>query len=145
MQIAKTGDIVAIDFIVRTNDGTVVGDTKESGPQVLTIGDKEIFPQIEAALDGMTVGAVESVTIAAEDAYGARREELVIDIPRQDLPPEPEPQPGMALQAQAQDGSPMMLVLLEVNDEMVSADGNHPLAGEDLTFGLTLVEIREVA
>jgi len=109
MPTAKNGDTVAIDFVVKTDAGQVVGNTEESGPQVVTLGKQEIFPAIEAALD------------------------------------EPEPQPGMQLSAQGQDGQPIQLVITEVQENSVKADGNHPLAGEDLTFGVTLVEIKEAA
>lgn len=145
MPTAKNGDTVAIDFVVKTDAGQVVGNTEESGPQVVTLGKNEIFPAIEAALDGMEVGAVQQVKIEADNAFGARNEQLVIDIPRTNLPPEPAPQPGMQLSAQGQDGQPIQLVITEVGDQSVKADGNHPLAGEDLTFGVTLVEIKEAA
>ena len=145
MQTAKNGDTVVIDYVVKTNDGNVVGGTQESGPQTLKIGNVEILPQIEEALTGMEVGAEKSVTIDSENAFGPRREEMVIDIPRSNLPPEPEPQLGMTLSAQQQDGKPLTLVITEVNESSVTADGNHPLAGHDLTFGLTLVEIKEAA
>ena len=145
MPTAKNGDTVAIDFVVKTDAGQVVGNTEESGPQVVTLGKNEIFPAIEAALDGMEVGAVQQVKIESENAFGARNEQLVIDIPRTNLPPEPAPQPGMQLSAQGQDGQPIQLTITEVGEQSVKADGNHPLAGEDLTFGVTLVEIKEAA
>jgi len=69
----------------------------------------------------------------------------VIDIPRANLPPEPAPQPGMALNAQSPDGQPMTLYILEVGDEAIKADGNHPLAGEDVTFDVTLRDIKQAA
>ena len=68
-----------------------------------------------------------------------------MDIPRSNLPPEPAPQPGMALQAQAQDGTPLTLHIVEVGDQTVKVDGNHPLAGEDLAFDVTLREIKQAA
>ncbi|MCT2398224.1 FKBP-type peptidyl-prolyl cis-trans isomerase [Novosphingobium mangrovi (ex Huang et al. 2023)] len=145
MQTAKNGDTVLIDFVVRTGDGRVVGNTEKDGPQTVTIGASEIFPQIEAALDGMEVGGVQAVTVAAADAFGPRREEMVIQIPREHLPQETPPQPGMGLSARQQDGSTIDLVITEVGEDTVTADGNHPLAGEDLHFGLTLVEIRPAA
>ena len=145
MQTAKNGDTVLIDFVVRTNDGRVVGNTEQGGPQTVTIGGAEVFPQIEAALDGMAVGSEQTVTVAAADAFGPRREEMVIEIPRENLPQEAEPQPGMQLAARQQDGSTLNLVITEVGENTVTADGNHPLAGEDLLFGLTLVEIKQAA
>ncbi len=145
MQTAKNGDTVAIEFVVKTSDGRVVGGTESTEPQTLTIGNVEIFPQIEAALTGMEVGSETTVTIEAENAFGPRQEQLVVDIPRANLPPEPEPQAGMTLSAQQQDGSTLNLVITEVGETAVKADGNHPLAGEDLTFGLTLVEIKDAA
>ena len=104
-----------------------------------------IFPQIEQVLTGMEVGGEQTVTIPSDNAFGPRREELIVDIPRTQLPPESEPQPGMALTAQQQDGQSMQLIITDVNDESVRADGNHPLAGEDLVFGLTLVDIKNAA
>ena len=145
MTTAKNGDTVLIDYVVRTNDGNIVGSTEQEGAQTLKIGGAEIFPQIEAALDGMEVGAEETVTIAAADAFGPRREEMVIAIPRSNLPEGTEPQAGMTLSASQQDGSTVNLVITEVNDDGVTADGNHPLAGEDLHFGLTLVEVKQAA
>ncbi|RKF23112.1 peptidylprolyl isomerase [Altericroceibacterium spongiae] len=145
MQIAKSGDTVIIDFVVRTNDGSVVGGTEQEGPQTLKIGGGEVLPQIETALEGMEVGSEKTVIVESDNAFGPRREEMIIEIPRANLPQEPEPEAGMSLAAQQQDGSTLNLVIVEVGEEAVKADGNHPLAGEDLTFGLTLVEIKDAA
>ncbi|MEO1252633.1 MAG: peptidylprolyl isomerase [Pseudomonadota bacterium] len=145
MTTAKKGDTVAIDYVVRTGDGRVVGGTENEGPQTLTIGAAQIFPQIEQALHGMTVGDEKAVTISSADAFGPRREEMVIQIPRENLPEGEAPQPGMTLSARQQDGSTVNLVITEVGENAVVADGNHPLAGEDLHFGLTLIEIKDAA
>ncbi|KPP91165.1 peptidylprolyl isomerase [Erythrobacter sp. HL-111] len=145
MATAKPGDTVAIDYVVKTKEGRVVGGTEGQGPQTLTLGNDEIFPQIEQALTRMEVGGEDTVTIDAEHAFGPRREELIVEIPRANLPPDAEPQPGMTLSAQQNDGQPIQLVITDVKDDTVTADGNHPLAGEDLVFGLTLVEIKQAA
>ena len=76
---------------------------------------------------------------------GPRREEMVIDIPRAQLPGDLTPQPGMTLGAQQPDGSTQQLTITKVGAESVTVDGNHPLAGEDLHFGLTLVDIQTAA
>jgi len=145
MANAKNGDTVAIDYVVKTKEGRVVGGTEGQGPQTLTLGNDEIFPQIESALTQMEVGGEDTVTIDAEHAFGPRREELIVEIPRANLPPDAQPQPGMTLSAQQNDGQPIQLVITDVKEDSVTADGNHPLAGEDLIFGLTLVEIKQAA
>jgi FKBP-type peptidyl-prolyl cis-trans isomerase 2 len=145
MTNAKTGDTVTIDYVVKIEDGTVVGNTEESGPQELTLGKGEVMPGLEEALTGMAVGEEKSVTVESDNAFGPRREELVIDIPRANLPAEPAPQPGMQLQAQGQDGQPIMLHIVEVGDQSVKADGNHPMAGKDMTFDVTMRDIRQAA
>ncbi|PNQ73553.1 peptidylprolyl isomerase [Erythrobacter sp. SAORIC-644] len=145
MTTPNSGDTVTIDYVIKRTDGEEVGNTQQAGPQDITIGSGQIFPQIEEALTGMAVGEEQSVSIDCANAFGPRQDALVIDIPRENLPPEPAPQPGMAMQAQAQDGSPMTLYIVEVGDQTIKADGNHPLAGEDLTFDITLRDIKQAA
>ena len=145
MTTPNTGDTVSIDYVLRRGDGEVIGDTANLGPQDVTLGSGQIFPQLEEALTDMQVGDEGTVAIASDDAFGPRREELVIDIPRANLPADPAPQPGMALQAQQPDGSQMTLHILEVGEQSVKADGNHPLAGENLSFDVTLRGIKPAA
>ena len=145
MTTPNSGDTVTIDYVLKRTDGEEVGNTQQAGPQDITIGSGQIFPQIEEALTGMAVGEEQSVSIDCANAFGPRQDALVIDIPRENLPPEPAPQPGMAMQAQAQDGSPMTLYIVEVGDQTIKADRNHPLAGEDLTFDITLRDIKQAA
>ncbi|AKM09662.1 FKBP-type peptidyl-prolyl cis-trans isomerase [Croceicoccus naphthovorans] len=145
MQTAKSGDTVLINYVVKTGDGQVVGNTGQQGPQAVTIGGDQIFPQIQDALTGMEVGGETSVTIEAANAFGPRREEMIVEIPRANLPAEPEPQPGMQLSAQQQDGNTVNMVITKVGPEAITADGNHPLASQDLTFDLKLTEIQAAA
>ena len=91
MTTPNNGDTVSIDSVLRRGDGEVVGTTEEMGPQDIELGSGQIFPQIEQALTGMEVGDEETVEIASDSAFGPRRDELVIDIPRENLPPEPAP------------------------------------------------------
>ena len=145
MTTPNNGDTVTIDYAIRRGDGQEVRSTAPAGPPQVTLGSGEIFPQIEEALAGMEVGQEKSVEIPSDKAFGPRREEMVIDIPRANLPAEPAPQPGMQLQAQGQDGQPITLFVVEVDEDEVKADGNHPLAGEDVTFDLTLRDIKQAA
>ncbi|MEN3971304.1 FKBP-type peptidyl-prolyl cis-trans isomerase [Sphingomicrobium sp. XHP0235] len=145
MTSATHGDTVTIDYVVKKSDGTIVGNTQDAGPQDITLGKGEIFPQIEEALTGMNPGDQTEVSIDSDKGFGPHRDELVVDIPRASLPAEMTPQPGMGLQAQSPQGQPVNLVIVEVGDETVKADGNHPLAGEDLVFDLTLRDIQKAA
>lgn len=145
MTAAKKGDEVVVAYTVRTGDGRVVGGTERDGPQTLKLGEGKIFQQIEDGLTGMTAGEEKAVTVPADAAFGPRRDELVVRIPRDKLPQDSTPQPGMQLSANAQNGETVTLVITEVSEDAVTADGNHPLAGEDLHFALTLVEIKEAA
>jgi FKBP-type peptidyl-prolyl cis-trans isomerase 2 len=145
MQNAQAGDTVLIDYVVRKSDGEVVANTEEQGPQTIKLGEGAIFPQIEERLTSMDLGETQTVEISCDHAFGPRNDEMIIDIPRENLPPEMEPQQGMALQAEQQDGQRVTLYVVSVSDDVVKADGNHPLAGEDLDFDVTLREIRRVA
>ncbi|APE29093.1 FKBP-type peptidyl-prolyl cis-trans isomerase [Aurantiacibacter gangjinensis] len=145
MTTPNNGDTVSIDYIIKKTDGTVVGNTSEAGPQDVQLGENQIFPQVEQALTGMSVGDEQSVTVPADNAFGQRRDDMIVDLPREQLPAEPAPQPGMQLQAQGPNGQPIVLTILEVGEQTVKADGNHPLAGEDITFDVTLREIKQAA
>ena len=145
MTTPNNGDTVTIDYVLKRGDGEEVGSTAQAGPQAIELGGGNTFPQIEEALTSMQVGEEQSVAIPCDKAFGPRREDLVQDIARSQLPPGPDPQPGMALQAQGPDGNPMMLHIVEVGDDSIKVDANHPLAGEDLTFDLTLRAIESAS
>jgi peptidylprolyl isomerase len=89
----------------------------------------------------MTVGESKSVRIPPEQAYGERHDQLVQEVPKNALPDEIEPAVGMQLQSRSPEGHVMNLVVTEVADETITVDGNHPLAGQALTFSIELVEI----
>ena len=145
MSTPANGDTVTIDYTLTRSDGEEVGNTAQAGPQQIEIGNGQTFPQIESALKEMSVGDSRTVAIPCADAFGPRREELVQELPRSELPPGPDPQPGMALQAQNADGQPMMLHIAEVGPDTITVDANHPLAGEDLSFAITLRSIVSAA
>lgn len=145
MTTPNNGDTVTIDYVLKRGDGQEVGNTAQIGPQEITLGTGQNFPQIEEALCGMKVGDAQTVSIPCDKAFGPRRDELLMDFPRADLPADPAPQPGMVLNVQTPDGNQMAFVITNVGEDTVKADGNHPLAGEDLTFDITLRDIKQAA
>ena len=117
------------------------GCNHESGPMELTIGSEEFFPQIEEALIGMTPGEKKTVMVPASSAFGEYDEEKVFTVPRADVPEDLKPEVGDELTVGNEDDEEMEVTVVEVSDESITFDSNHPLAGEDLTFAIELLEI----
>ena len=140
MSQAKLGDTVRIHYTGTLSDGTEFDSSRDREPLAFTVGAGEVIPGFDAAVAGMSIGESKTGTIPAADAYGEPREQLVVRVPRAQVPPQITPRLGQRLQLGRGDQA-MMVVVLEVNDEEVVLDGNHPLAGQDLTFALELVAV----
>jgi peptidylprolyl isomerase len=152
MATVKKGDRVRIVYTGTLEDGTVFDSCHESaehssdcscsaGPRELTVGKGEFLPQIEEALVGMTTGEKKSITIPAGQALGEYDEENIISIPRHDLPDNIEPALGGHILLVNEKDEELEALIVGINDEGITLDCNHPLAGEDLTFEFELVEI----
>lgn len=141
MQRAKKGDRVTINYIGTLDNGYIFDSTQESEPLSFNIGDDEIFPALEQAIIGMAPGQAKNLLIPAAQAYGPRRKENILVLKRESLPAENQPKPGQNVQLQLADGSELLMRVIQVNDAEVVLDGNHPLAGLDLTFALQLEAI----
>lgn len=142
MQTARQGDTLLIHYVVRSVDDRVIGTVSPDDPQSLTLGMAEVFPDIEAALEGMEVGTTKHVAIPADQAFGPRRDDLIVQIPRSSIDPRDTPEPGMTITARQPDGTSVKLVIMEIDGDVILADGNHQLAGEDLKFEITLADIK---
>jgi peptidylprolyl isomerase len=141
MSQAKSGDTVKIHYTGTLGDGTEFDSSAGRDPLEFALGSGQVIPGFDNAVDGMTVGDSKTVTIPAGEAYGERHDQLVQEVPKDALPGEMEPEVGMQLQSQSPDGQIMNLVIVEVEEETITVDGNHPLAGQALTFAIELVEI----
>jgi peptidylprolyl isomerase len=141
MTQAKSGDTVRIHYTGKLSDGTEFDSSSGREPLEFSLGAGQVIPGFDNAVDGMSVGESKTVTIPPEQAYGQKHEQLVQDVPKSALPDDIKPEVGMRLQSQTPDGQTLHLVVTEVEAEKITVDGNHPLAGEDLTFDIELVEI----
>jgi peptidylprolyl isomerase len=141
MTQAKSGDTVRIHYTGTLADGTEFDSSAGREPLEFALGGGQVIAGFDSAVDGMAVGENKSVTIEPEQAYGERHEQLVQEVPRGALPDEIKPAVGMQLQGSSPEGQVMNLVVTEVADESITVDGNHPLAGQALTFAIELVEI----
>ena len=137
----KSGDTVRVHYIGKFESGEVFDSSDGGEPLSVTVGEGEVIPGFDQALVGMVVGETREVTIAPDDAYGERIEELVQTIDRAGFNLNGiEPEEGMALEMQTPDGA-IPLVITELTETTVTLDANHPLAGSTLCFSLKLVEI----
>lgn len=141
MTEAKNGDTVRVHYTGKLNDGTVFGTSVERDPLEFTIGEKQVIPGFEQAVVGMQPGESKTTKIMADNAYGQRREEMVVVVGRDDFPADLEPEVGQQLRVVQSDGTKVPVSVTDVSESSVTLDGNHPLAGADLTFNIELLEI----
>lgn len=141
MAKAKKGDTVKVHYTGKLNDGTVFDSSIDRGPLEFTIGDGKVIPGFETGVDGMETGEKKEIHIPSDQAYGPHRPELLIDVSKEQFPPEEEPQVGQQLQMQDNEGHIIIVSIVEINEDTIKLDANPPLAGQDLNFDLDLVEI----
>lgn len=141
MANAQTGDTVKVHYTGRLGDGTIFDSSEDREPLEFTIGDGKLIPGFENGVIGMQVGEQKEIEVAFEDAYGAFNEEMFVEVPRKELPAEFAAEIGEFVEISDQDGNTFVVQVMEVDENTVVLDGNHPLAGEDLIFNLKLVAI----
>jgi peptidylprolyl isomerase len=140
MTEAREGDTVRVHYTGTLANGSVFDSSRGREPLEFTLGEGRVIAGFDEAVTGMTPGEERQVTIPADEAYGSHREELVITISRDQFPEGMEPAVGLQLQL-GQGGQRLVARITSVAADAVTLDANHPLAGEDLTFDLELIEI----
>lgn len=138
MSQVKNGDTVKVHYTGTLADGTVFDSSLEREPLEFTLGEGQLIPGFEKTVLGMSAGELRTVTIPAEEAYGPYREEMVLEVPRTQLPADMQPQVGMQLQIGEEQGDGMLVQIATVTDAHITLDANHPLAGKDLIFSIEL-------
>ena len=141
MATATNGDTVHVHYTGKLDDGTVFDSSEGRDPLAFTVGAGQVVPGFDDAVAGMQVGDSKTVRIGPSDAYGERRDDLVLDVPTEQLPEGLEPEVGMELALRGQDGQTMPVRVAAVGSEAITLDANHPLAGRALTFDVELVAV----
>ena len=141
MSQAKKGDSVKIHYTGTLEDGTVFDSSAGRDPLVFTVGGGQVIVGFDEAVQGMAIGDKKKVTIPSHKAYGEKNEELVIEVPRNQVPPDLNPEVDQKLQMGGPNVELVVVTVLAVTDEVVILDANPPLAGKDLIFDLELVAI----
>lgn len=140
MTQAQTGSQVKVHYTGRLDNGQVFDSSAERDPLEFTLGQGQLIPGFETAVTGMQVGDSKTVTIPAEDAYGQRQDELLFTVDREQLPEHIQPEVGQQLQV-SQEGQTTVVTISDLTDTQLTLDANHPLAGENLTFDLEMVDV----
>jgi peptidylprolyl isomerase len=141
MAQATQGDTVKVHYTGKLDDGTVFDSSEGRDPLEFTVGSGQLIPGFDSGVTGMNVGDSKTVQIPSQEAYGPHHEEMVIEVGRDEFPPDVTPAIGDQLQMKHDTGQIIMVTVTEVGDEKVILDANHPLAGKDLIFDIQLVEM----
>ncbi len=143
MKQVKEGDVVKVHYTGKLASGEQFDSSAGREPLEFTVGAGQMIRGFDAALPGMNVGDKKTITIAAEDGYGERNDDAVIEFPKENIPEDMKLEPGMSLTLSNQEGQPVPVVVKEIKDEVVILDANHFLAGQELVFDIELVEVIE--
>jgi peptidylprolyl isomerase len=141
MSSAKKGDFVHVHYTGKLNDGTVFDTSENRDPLTFQLGKGQVIPGFDRAVEGMAVGETKTEVIPSDQAYGPRVTQLTFTVPRENLPAGYDPQVGEVMRMETRDGRQMDVVITHADEGFVKMDGNHPLAGQDLTFDIELVKM----
>lgn len=141
MRQAERGDRIEVHFIGTVDNGAIFESYDADSPLHLTLGNHEIFPALEKEIIGMHIGEVKNILIKASEAYGPRQTENIVVVHRSLFPEEQTIVIGQKLAIQFADGEQRIMLVINVTNDDITLDGNHPLAGLDLTFALKLADI----
>lgn len=141
MTQAKQGDTVKVHYTGKLEDGSVFETSHDRQPLQFTIGKGEVIPGVEQAVTGMNIGESKTATLPLEEAYGPHRDDMVVTVNREQLPPDFKPEVGQRLEITQENNEIILVTVTDSSDSSVTLDANHPLAGKKLTFELELVGV----
>jgi FKBP-type peptidyl-prolyl cis-trans isomerase 2 len=143
MNQVKENNTVKVNYTGKLSDGQVFDSSEGKEPIEFTLGQGQLIPGFEKGLIDMKLNEKKTITVAKEEAYGDVNKDLIQEVKKTELPQDMTPEVGMGLVSKSPDGQEMNLMVVEVKDESIVIDGNHPLAGKELVFDLEVIEIKE--
>lgn len=139
----QNGNTIKVHYKGEYTDGTVFDSSDGREPLEFKVGAGMVVPGFDKAVVGMEMNETKKVTIPAKDAYGERSDDFVADIPRKEFPADFTANVGEKLLITLGDGVQVPVLITKINDDIVQIDGNHEMAGKDLVFTITVVEIHD--
>ncbi len=143
MQVAKN-KVVGIDYKLTDGTGKMIDSSDNHGPLFYIQGTGSLIPGLETALEGKKAGDNLKVAIAAKDGYGERNDSLCQNVPRAQFESTEGLELGMQFEVETEQGE-LVVTVTKIEGDTVTVDGNHPLAGMDLNFDVTVKEVREAS
>ena len=143
MSQVKENNTVKVNYTGKLSDGQVFDSSEGKEPMEFTLGQGQLIPGFEKGLIDMKLNEKKTITIAKEEAYGDINNDLIQEVEKTQLPQDMTPEVGMGLVSKSPDGQEMNLLVVEVREESIVIDGNHPLAGKELIFDPEVVEIKD--
>jgi peptidylprolyl isomerase len=143
MSTIQHGDTVQVHYTGTLADGSEFDSSRDREPLEFTVGGNEVLPDFELAVVGLNVGDTKTITIEAAKAYGEYRDDMKLEVALDQVPDELELAIGNQYRIPKKDGGSVVVTVVEIGDESVSLDANHPLAGKDLTFVFDVVGVSE--
>ena len=142
MAKANEGNEVQVHYTGKLEDGTIF-DSSEDEPLSFTIGENRVIPGFEEAVTGMEPGDSKTTEVEPERAYGEHREDMVMEMDRDQIPGEVDPEVGQQLQLRLENGQTVPVLITALGDDSVTIDANHPLAGRKLIFDIEVINVSE--
>ncbi|MCK9475536.1 MAG: peptidylprolyl isomerase [Candidatus Muirbacterium halophilum] len=136
----ENNNIVSVHYTGSLADGTIFDSSIDRDPLTFKMGEGQLIPGFEKAILGKNIGDKVNVNIPCTEAYGELREDLYVEVKKEQLPGQVEV--GMSLQAQDNDGNTINVSVKEILENSVIINGNHPLAGKELIFDIEIMDIK---
>jgi len=140
---AKEGDEVQVHYTGKLEDGTVFDTSEDGEPLSFTVGEERVIPGFEEAVTGMEPGESKTTEVDPEQAYGEHREDMVMEMEKDQIPNEVDPEVGQQLQLRLENGQTVPVLITALGEDTVTIDANHPLAGRKLIFEIEVVDVAE--
>lgn len=141
MTKVKNNDTVKVHYTGTLTDGSIFDSSEDREPLEFTLGQGMLIPGFESAVLGMEINETRTCNIPCDEAYGDKNPEMVQEVPKSQLPADLKAEIGMQLMSSMPDGSEFPVMVIDVSDDSITVDANHPLAGQDLTFEIKVVSI----
>ncbi|HEX7356944.1 MAG TPA: peptidylprolyl isomerase [Ignavibacteriaceae bacterium] len=135
--------VVTLNFTLKDDSGNILDTTDSGGPFSYISGRNMVLPKLEEAVNGMIIGTKKNLKLSAADGYGVYNDDAVQVVGKENFPQDFVLEAGMEYMASNPEGVQMPFIITSVEDETVTIDFNHPLAGKNLNFDLELLDVRD--